>query len=47
MAETGLSRDRRATRHWSHAKERARRFPEIHVDDDRLIIDDDDIKFDA
>ena len=47
MAETGLSRDRRATTHWSHAKERTRLFPEINIDADRLIIDDDDIEFDA
>ena len=43
LAETGLLRDRRATTHWSYADEFARRFPEIHVDADRLIIDDGDI----
>jgi transcriptional regulator GlxA family with amidase domain len=43
LADTGLLRDRRATTHWSYAEELARRFPEIHVDADRLIIDDGDI----
>jgi len=43
LAETGLLRDRRATTHWSYAKELAKRFPEIHIDPDRLIIDDGDI----
>ena len=43
LGETGLLRDRRATTHWSYADEFARRFPEIHVDADRLIIDDGDI----
>jgi len=43
LAETGLLRDRSATTHWSYAEELARRFPEIHIDADRLIIDDGDI----
>jgi len=43
LAETGLLRDRRATTHWSYADEFARQFPEIHVDADRLVIDDGDI----
>ncbi len=43
LAETGLLRDRRATTHWSYAEELARRFPEIRIDADRLIIDDGDI----
>ena len=43
LAETGLLRDRRATTHWSYAEELARRFPEIHIDADMLIIDDGDI----
>jgi transcriptional regulator GlxA family with amidase domain len=43
LAETGLLRDRRATTHWSHADELARRFPEIRIDADRLIVDDGDI----
>ena len=42
LAETGLLRDRRVTTHWSYAEELARRFPEIDVDADRLIIDDGD-----
>jgi transcriptional regulator GlxA family with amidase domain len=43
LAETGLLRDRRATTHWSYTEELAQRFPEIHIDADRLIIDDGDI----
>ena len=43
LAETGLLRDRRATTHWSYAEEFARQFPDIHIDADRLIIDDGDI----
>ncbi len=43
LAETGLLRRRRATTHWSYAEELARRYPEIHVDPDRLVIDDGDI----
>jgi transcriptional regulator GlxA family with amidase domain len=40
LAETGSLRDRWATTHWSYAEELARRFPEIHIDADRLIIDE-------
>ena len=43
LAETGLLHNRPATTHWTYADEFARRFPEIHVDADRLIIDDGDI----
>jgi transcriptional regulator GlxA family with amidase domain len=43
LAETGLLRNRRATTHWSHAEELTRRFPEIRIDAERLIIDDGDI----
>ncbi len=43
LAETGLLQNRRATTHWSHAEELARRFPEIRIDAERLIIDDGDI----
>ena len=43
LAETGLLRDRRATTHWGYAAELSRLHPEIHVDGDRLIIDDGDI----
>jgi transcriptional regulator GlxA family with amidase domain len=43
LAETGLLDGRRATTHWSYAKEFAKRFPAVHVDADRLIIDDGDI----
>jgi transcriptional regulator GlxA family with amidase domain len=43
LAETGLLRGRRATTHWSYAEDLARLFPDIHVEADRLIIDDGDI----
>jgi transcriptional regulator GlxA family with amidase domain len=43
LAETGLLRGRRATTHWSHVDEFARRFPDVRIDADRLIIDDGDI----
>ncbi len=43
LAETGLLRHRRVTTHWAYAEELQRRFPEVHVDADRLIIDEGDI----
>ncbi len=43
LAETGLLRGRRVTTHWSYAEDLARLFPDIHVDADKLIIDDGDI----
>ena len=43
LAEAGLLRNRRVTTHWSYAEELARRYPEVRVDIDRLIIDDGDI----
>ncbi len=43
LAETGLLDGRRATTHWGYAEDLARLYPDIHVDADRLIIDDGDI----
>jgi len=43
LAETGLLKGRSATTHWSRAEELAQRFPDIHVDADKLIIDDGDV----
>jgi transcriptional regulator GlxA family with amidase domain len=40
LARTGLLVGRRATTHWSTAKELARRFPEIEVDENVLFIDE-------
>ena len=43
LAETGLLAGRTVTTHWSFAKALSRRFPQIRVDADRMIIDDGDI----
>ncbi|HWK47235.1 MAG TPA: GlxA family transcriptional regulator [Stellaceae bacterium] len=43
LAETGLLAGRSATTHWGHAETLAQRFPDIHVDADKLIIDDGDV----
>ncbi|MGE3874504.1 MAG: GlxA family transcriptional regulator [Parvibaculaceae bacterium] len=43
LADTGLLHDRRATTHWGYAEELARRHPDIHVDGDKVIVDDGDI----
>src|SRR5580704_6158863 len=43
LAEAGLLDGRRATTHWMHAAELARRFPRIDVDPSVLYIDDGDI----
>ncbi len=43
LAETGLMSGRRATTHWAFAEQLARRFPEIDVADDRMVLDDGDI----
>ena len=40
LARTGLLVRRRATTHWSTAKELARRFPSIKVDENVLFIDE-------
>ena len=41
LAQTGLLNGRRATTHWKHTDELARRFPEIEVDPAVLYVDDD------
>lgn len=43
LAETGLLDGRLATTHWAHDEKFRTRFPEAHLDTDRLIIDDGDI----
>lgn len=43
LAETGLLTGRSATTHWAYAEVLAERFPAIHVDIEKLIIDDGDI----
>jgi transcriptional regulator GlxA family with amidase domain len=43
LAESGLLSGRRATTHWMFADELTRRFPDLAVDADRLVIDDNDI----
>ena len=43
LAQTGLLARRLATTHWSQAQLLAESFPEIHVDGDKLLIDDGDI----
>ena len=40
LARTGLLANRRATTHWSTAKELARRYPSIEVDENVLFIDE-------
>jgi transcriptional regulator GlxA family with amidase domain len=43
LAESGLLAGRRTTTHWLFADELARRYPELKIDADRLVIDDNDI----
>jgi len=43
LAETGLLNGRSATTHWIHAERLGRLFPEIHVNADKLMIDDGDV----
>lgn len=43
LAETGLLVGRAATTHWIHAEKFRARFPDVHLDIDRIIIDDGDI----
>jgi transcriptional regulator GlxA family with amidase domain len=43
LAQTGLLAKRSATTHWSQVQLLAESFPEIHVDGDKLLIDDGDI----
>jgi transcriptional regulator GlxA family with amidase domain len=43
LAEAGLLDGRRATTHWSAAKELARLYPEVHVDPDPIFLRDGEI----
>lgn len=43
LAETGLLAGRPATTHWAAAERFARRFPDVRLDTDRLLVDDGDI----
>ncbi|CAN7650734.1 GlxA family transcriptional regulator [Mesorhizobium sp. LjNodule214] len=43
LAETGLLSSRAATTHWAYSEALAKRFPDILLDADRLVIDDGDI----
>ena len=43
LAETGLLAGRTATTHWTYTETLARRFPDVRVDTDRLVIDDGDL----
>jgi transcriptional regulator GlxA family with amidase domain len=43
LAEAGLLAGRRATTHWAFAGEMQKRFPDIHVEDDRIYTIDDTI----
>jgi transcriptional regulator GlxA family with amidase domain len=40
LAETGLLTGRSATTHWDFARTLAERFPDIRVDEDRIVIED-------
>lgn len=43
LAETGLMSGRRATTHWAFAEQLSRRFPDIQVTEDHMVLDDGDI----
>jgi transcriptional regulator GlxA family with amidase domain len=40
LAEAGLLAQRRATTHWAYGREMQKRFPDIHVEEDRIYIAD-------
>jgi transcriptional regulator GlxA family with amidase domain len=40
LAEAGILDGRHATTHWYHARDLQQRFPDIHIDDDRIFIID-------
>lgn len=43
LAETGLLSGRPATTHWALREAFSRRFPEVHLDTDKLVIEDGDL----
>jgi transcriptional regulator GlxA family with amidase domain len=43
LAQTGLINGRRATTHWAFARHLASRFPEVHLADEHLLVDEGDI----
>lgn len=43
LAEAGLLNGRLATTHWAHARDLQRKFPQIHVDEDRIFVHDGNI----
>ncbi len=43
LAQTGLINGRRATTHWAFARHLASRFPEVHLAEEHLLVDDGDI----
>ena len=43
LADAGLLAGRRATTHWMFASELSLRFPDLEVDADRIVIDDNDV----
>jgi transcriptional regulator GlxA family with amidase domain len=43
LAETGLLAGRSVTTHWIYVEDLQHRFPDIHVDGDKLIIEDGDV----
>lgn len=43
LAEAGLLDGRRATAHWMHTAQLARRYPKVRVDDSVLYVDDGDV----
>lgn len=43
LAETGLLDYRRATTHWAFAAEFARRFPQVRLEAERMVIDEQDV----
>lgn len=43
LAEAGLLKGRRATTHWGFTAAMAKRYPDIQVDGDKMVIDDGDI----
>ncbi|QDL91004.1 GlxA family transcriptional regulator [Paroceanicella profunda] len=43
LAETGLMNGRRATTHWAFAEQLSRRFPDVQVTEDHMVLDEGDI----